>query len=157
MVSTSTKWLADAFDWCVNHWAFCAFVIGMIFEVPKWKFKPFSALIGWLGKRINKPVVEEIERANHKIDAMKLDIDSLKKDVDANEMDTIRSSVLDFANTCRNGTGHSKEEFNHIVALNDKYTRLLAKYDLRNGVYEEDYKFILSIRDKCQRENSFLA
>lgn len=25
------------FDWVVSHWAFCAFVIGMIFEIPQLK------------------------------------------------------------------------------------------------------------------------
>lgn len=155
---------AEAFDWIVSHWAFCAFIIGIVFEVPKWKFKPFTALFNWIGDKINRPVMAEIGRSNKKIDELKGDVEQLKKDVDAlqkdvdtNEMDTIRTAVLDFANSCRNGRRHSKEEFDHIVALNDKYEQLLEKYDIRNGVYEADYKFVYNLRDKCQAENSFLA
>lgn len=150
-------WCEQAFNWMVSHWTFCAFVIGMVFEVPKWKFKPFTALFKWIGGMINKPVVAEIAETKKKIDGIAAEVDDLRKDVDTNEMDSIRSEVLDFANSCRNGRRHSKEEFDHIIALNDKYDQLLRKYGIRNGVYEVDYKFVLSEREKCQRENSFLA
>ena len=151
------KWCEQVFEWIVNHWTFCAFFIGIIFEVPKWKLKPFTALFNWISGMIIKPVVAEIDVTKKKIDDLTKEVEALKKDVDTNEMDTIRSAVLDFANTCRNGRGHSKEEFDHIIAPNDKYEQLLGKYGIRNGVYEVDYRFILGERDRCQRENSYLA
>ena len=160
--------LQKVFDWITSHWAFCAFIIGMIFEVPKWRFRPFTALFKWIGKRINNPVMEEIGRVDTKVDdlkvEMKTEIDSLKADMkemrrvhDADEMDSVRSTVLDFANSCRHGRSHTKEEFDHIKALNDKYESLLKKYDIKNGVYESDYDFILEEDKRCKRENAYLA
>ena len=43
------------------------------------------------------------------------------------EKDRIRYEVLDFANSCRNGRRHTKDEFQHIIDLNDKYEVLLDK------------------------------
>lgn len=157
-------WCEQAFEWITSHWAFCAFIIGVVFEVPKWRFRPFTALFKWIGKAINRPVMDEIKVVDQKVDGLKSEIDKIKDDVkalnktvDINEMDIIRSTVLEFANSCRNGRGHTKEEFDHIIALNDKYVALLDKYEIRNGVYEADYAFILAERDRCQRENSYLA
>lgn len=108
--------------------------------------------------------MDEVAKVDSKVDALKEDVgvlkkdfDALAKDVDVNEMDTIRSVVLDFANSCRNGRRHSKEEFDHIISLNDKYTSLLEKYGTKNGVYDVDYAFILKERERCQEENSYLA
>lgn len=156
--------LKEAFDWVVSHWAFCAFIIGIVFEVPKWKFKPFTLLFKWIGKCINRPVMDEViavkEQAKNmasEIESMKTEISELAKDVDMNEIDIIRTTVLDFANSCRNGVRHTHEEFNHIIELNDKYMALLEKRDIKNGVYEAGYAYIIEINEKCQRENSYLA
>lgn len=156
--------ITEMLNWIVNHWAFCAFVIGIVFEVPKWRFKPFTALFKWIGKAINRPVMDEVNTVNGKIDDVKSELDTVKKslsdlskDVDMNEIDTIRSVVLDFANSCRNGRKHTHEEFNHIIELNDKYTLLLKKREIKNGVYETAYEYIKDVNDRCQRENSYLA
>ena len=108
--------------------------------------------------------MEEVVKIDKKVDALKSDVDTLKteletlkQDVDLNAMDVIRSEVLDFANSCRNGRRHSKEEYNHIVELNDKYEVLRDKHKIKNGVYAADYAFIVRERDRCQSENSFLA
>lgn len=161
---SDTQWVLDAFNWCTNHWAFCAFVISILFEIPHWKLKPFTALLRVIGKMMNRPLIDEMQKLDQKVDGIKDDVDHLKDalrdlrvDVDRNEMDMIRATVLDFGNSCRNGHPHSKEEFDYIVALNDKYVALLKKYDIKNGVYEADYEHILRERQRCQDTNSFLA
>ena len=59
--------------------------------------------------------------------------------IDENEMDRIRWEVLDFANACRNHIKHTKDEFHHIISLNEKYHNLLDKYQDENGVFDAEY------------------
>lgn len=97
-----------------------------------------------------KDVSDRLERVEKKVDAIDL---SRTED----EKDRIRHEVLDFANTCRHGRKHTKDEFQHIVDLNDKYEKLLEKTGDRNGVFTEEYQYVVRLYHKCQEENDFLA
>ena len=98
-------------------------------------------------------VKEEVSRGNAETNKR---INDLEKSIDANEKDRIRYEVLGFANSCRKKERHTKDEFDHIITLKDKYDRLLIKTDDKNGVFDAEYTFILEIYAECQRENSFL-
>ena len=65
--------------------------------------------------------------------------------MDENEKDRIRWEILDFANSCRNNQQHTKDEFQHIITLNDKYEKLLALTGDTNGVFEAEYRYIQKI------------
>ena len=78
------------------------------------------------------------------------------KKIDENEKDRIRCEILDFANSCRNGREHTKDEFLHIMALNDKYKILLKQTNDVNGVFDIEYKYISRLFEKKLNENAFL-
>ena len=65
--------------------------------------------------------------------------------------------MLDFANACRNGVRHTKDEFQHIIDVNDKYEELLRQTNDTNGVFKEEYQYILKVYHSCQEKNNFLA
>lgn len=126
-------------DWVLDHWGVCLFFIGAFVQlVPAIKLNPLE----WIGNKINGRVIRRVE--------------SLEKSVDDNEKDRIRFEMLDFANTCRNKIRHTKDEFEHIIALKGKYDALLKKTGDCNGVFDEEYKYIIEIYHECQRTNSFL-
>lgn len=138
------------FDWCVNHWAFCAFVIAMFVQItPVIKFNPFTAVFSWAGKIIVSDVKNDVEE-------MKALQQEQQNAIDENEKDRIRWEVLDFANSCRNGMNHTKDEFQHIILLNDKYKRLLEKTHDSNGVFTAEYQYILKQYTDKQERNDFL-
>ena len=89
--------------------------------------------------------------------AGKNQINSVVKAVDENEKDRIRWEVLEFANSCRNGRKHTKDEFQHIITLNDKYKSLLAKTNDKNGVFDSEYEYIDKLYKERQEKNDFLA
>ena len=91
-----------------------------------------------------------------KLDDMKKEITEIRAQQWADEKDRIRYEVLDFANSCRNGRRHTRDEFQHIISLNDKYEELLARTNDKNGVFEEEYGYIVNLYHKCQVENDFL-
>ena len=143
--------MESVWQWVLGHWAFCAFVLTIFVDLtPGIKWNPIKAIFGWIGKLINKGVLEQIT-------SLKGEVNEIKDQVQANEKDRIRFEVLSFANSCRNKVKHTKDEFQHIIDINDKYENLLKATEDKNGVFVEEYKYIMEIYHRCQQENSFLA
>lgn len=81
---------------------------------------------------------------------------SQQKSNDMQTVQTIRSHILDFANSCFNKRRHTKQEFENIIDENTLYEELVKKYNIKNDVYKEDYEFIIKVYHRCQEEGSFL-
>lgn len=124
-------------------------LISVFVEITPIKINPVSKALVWVGKKINGEVVSKVEDQGKKLD-------DLAKKMDENEIDRIRWEILDFANSCRNGRHHTKDEFTHIIAQNDKYHRILERRSMTNGQTELEMQYIIEIYKRCQRENSFL-
>lgn len=116
---------------------------------PAIKCSPITAVCKWVGKAINGEVLTRIAALEERADQQ-------QRTLDENEMDRIRWEVLDFANACRNHVKHTKDEFQHIIDLNQKYHKLLAKYKIKNGVFDAEYAYIIDLYKRCQLENDFL-
>lgn len=127
------------FDWILDHWSFCAFMLAVFVQItPGIKVNPIS----WIGGLL--------------LGSVRKDITQLQAAVDENEKDRIRWEVLDFANSCRNGRKHTRDEFQHIITLHDKYKQLLSKTNDTNGVFDAEYAYIRDIYADRQRKNDFL-
>lgn len=128
--------------WLANHplTSLVAFT-GLIQIIPI-KINPWSALLKWISKIVTGDACGKI--------------DDLIKQVDENEKDRIRWEILDFANSCRNGRRHTRDEFQHIVTLRDKYKKLLEKTNDTNGVFDVEYKYIQDLYAERLEKNDFL-
>lgn len=118
------------------------FALLSLVEITPIKVNPISAILKWLGKKVNGPLYDQIE--------------DLKDTVDANEIDRIRWEILDFANSCQQGKKHTKDEFVHIIDLNTKYHKILTRKEMTNGIIDLEYKNIVRIYERCLEEDSFL-
>lgn len=137
-------------EWCTDNWKTIAVVLGFFIEfTPAIKVNPIKSICRWIGNAANGEVIQRIEGLEKRADEQ-------RKSIDENEMDRIRWEVFDFANECRNGILHTKDEFQHVIALNTKYHNLLDKYGEENGVFDAEYAYIFELYKKCQRDNSFL-
>lgn len=142
--------MQQIFDWCLEHWSFCAFVLACFIDItPGIKFNPIKTVLRWVGRMINGELEKELKN-------VKTSIKEQQDSIDENEKDRIRWEVLDFANSCRNGRKHTKDEFEHIIVLNSKYHGLLKKTDDTNGVFDAEYQFVYELYQRCQRENTFI-
>ena len=138
------------FEWCMEHWGVVLFVISAFVEfTPAIKLNPIKAVLKWVGKVANGDVLLQLAALTKRSDEQ-------RRSIDENEMDRIRWEVLAFANACRNNIRHTKDEFQHIITLNAKYHALLDTYKIDNGVFDEEYAYILNLYHKCQVENDFL-
>ncbi len=135
--------------WAGDHWGYIAVALSLVVDISPIKWNPWKSLIGWIGKALTKDVRDEL-------DGIKKDLALMKKEQTADEMDRIRSEVLDFANSCRLRRRHTKEEFDHIFALNDKYAGLLDETGQQNGRFEEAFGYIKELYRKCMAEDDFL-
>ena len=130
-------------EWLGGNWGWVIAVFCVFFEIAPIKLHPISSFLSWLGKKLTGDI--------------RKDIADLREDVDRQRMSTIRSLVLDFSNTCLNGRKHTKEEFDHIIAENHNYEKLVAKYGISNDVYTEAYAYILRVYRKCLDGHMFLS
>ena len=136
-------------DWIGNHLWTVIVIISIFIQITPIKINPWSALFKWIGKAIT-------DNACNKIDGLIKKVDKIENDVKNNEKDRIRWEILDFANSCRNNRKHTRDEFQHIVALNDKYKRLLKETNDTNGVFEVEYNYIQDLYAERVEKNDFL-
>lgn len=129
-------------EWAGNNiWQLI--VLGSLFiQISPIKINPWSALFKWVAQMLTGD--------------LKTKLDSICEEVRTNEKDRIRWEVLDFANSCRNGRRHTKDEFEHIIELNKKYNHLLTLTNDSNGVFEEEYKYIQRLYAERLEKNDFL-
>lgn len=147
-------------QWIWAHIVQIVLVLSLFFEVSKIKIKPIS----WLMKLLLKPIREEMDQMkkelNDNIDSvreeMKNEIESIKDRqiseserinslIETNEMTEIsrlRWEIIEFSNSIENGNKHIRDEYRHIKDEAKRYHSLIAKYNLDNGIIEEEMQKI---------------
>lgn len=131
-----------------NLWGI-VLALSLFIQITPIKLNPWSAIFKWIGNIITADTRKDIKE-------LKTSVDEQQKAIDDNEKDRIRWEVLDFANSCRNGRRHTKDEYYHIISLKTKYDDLLEKTGEKNGVFEAEYKYILKLYAERQEKNDFL-
>lgn len=137
------------FTWLGGNWIPIGIALSLIVDISPIKINPWKTAFKWIGQLITADVMKEIRE-------IKETQKEQQATIDENEKDRIRYEVLDFANSCRRGVHHTKDEFEHIISLHSKYELLLQKTNDENGVFTEEYKYILEIYHECQREDKFV-
>ena len=140
----------QVWTWIGTHlWQILLF--GSVFiQISPLKIDPWSKIFKWIGKVM-------VGEACGKIDTLINKFDSLDNEVKENEKDRIRWEILAFANSCHKGDKHTKDEFSHIIELNDKYKKLLRQTKDSNGVFAAEYKYIYELYEKLNKNNAFIT
>ena len=113
-------------------------VLSIFVEITPIKINPVSTLLKFIGSNINADLKAEIS-------AVKDTVQKVDNKVDDNEIDRIRWEILEFSNSCRNGKRHTKEEFDHVINLNQKYHRILDEREEENGQVDLAFEYIRKI------------
>lgn len=143
-------------NWIVHNIVQIILALSIFIQITPIKFNPWSTLFQWIGKIITAESNKKIETLIKDTDSLKKQVTVVQSNLNENEKDRIRWEILDFANSCRNGRRHTKDEFQHIIALNDKYRKLLALTNDKNGVFEMEYDYIKKLYGERQEKNDFL-
>lgn len=133
----------------VGSGAVIILIFTTLVEITPIKWNPLSSILSWLGDRMNRKLIT-------KVDEQGKQIKDLDEKIDMNEIDHIRWEILNFANSCRNHQLHTKDEFEHIINLHEKYNKILSDRHLTNGLVTIEYEYIEEIYRHCLEKNSFL-
>ena len=124
-------------------------VLMALIEISPIKLNPWKWIFRAIGRAINSDLNDKIETMSGKLGGMEVAIDE-------NEIDRIRWEILDFSNSCRNGRRHTKEEFDHIIVMHQKYIDILKRRGKTNGQVDLAYRYIEELYMRCQLEGDFL-
>lgn len=143
-------------EWCGQNITIVLVGLSALIQFTPIKINPWTALFKWIGNKANEDLRNEVGGMNKKIDNLVKDVDNLSQQRKEDEKDRIRWEILDFANSCRHGRRHTKDEYQHIIELNDKYKKLLKETNDKNGVFEVEYDYIKQLYKERQEKNDFL-
>ena len=143
-------------EWCGKNIVVVLVGLSALIQITPIKINPWTTLFKWIGNKANEDLRKEVGGVNKKLDSLSKDVDDLSRQRKEDEKDRIRWEILDFANSCRNGRRHTKDEYLHIIELNDKYKKLLKETGDKNGVFEVEYEYIKGLYKERQEKNDFL-
>lgn len=113
-------------------------IFGITIEVSPIKISPLS----WLGNRMNGDLIKRIE--------------NLEKENIINKAERYRNEILSFANSCRNGKGHTVEEFDNIMDTIYKYENLCeANKWIVNGKTVYSIKYLENLYTELSNKGEF--
>lgn len=141
--------------------------LSVFVEVSKIKINPISSLLKWIGTKAGAQLIETIDKnqkeTNQRLDGIEKKQEELEKKIEELSLqeaidvaDSIKTQIFSFYHELQKpGIRHSEAEFNQIIALNEKYEKLVARTKQPNGVYEAEYKYIMQVFHQCQETNDF--
>ena len=116
----------EEIKWILSILAGCGIVIDL---TPGVKFQP----VRWLLKRLGNLINADIKK----------------------QLDELRTEILDFSDSCMNHRRHTKEQFDHVIEILDRYDKYITENKLTNGQVDVAHEYILEIYKQCIRENDF--
>ena len=119
----------------------------------KIKFNPLTAILKWIGARVNGGLVDKIDGLEKKIDGLEVSF----ADLERNDVVNCRREILQFADELRRGVKHSQETFDQVLSDIDTYDRYCDEHkDFKNNKTVAARKKILDVYSACLDENNFL-
>lgn len=125
--------------------AACGIVIDL---TPGIKFQPVRWVLKRLGNLINAGVNEQYEKIQKRLDELQMEVTEFK-------VDSWRTEILDFSDSCMNHRRHTKEQFDHVIDTLNKYEKYITENKLTNGQVDVAHEYILEIYKQRIRENDF--
>lgn len=120
--------------------------LSIFIEITPVKISPISALLRWVGKQINKELMDKVNTLETKVGALE------KSDV----IDC-RVRILTFADEIRRGMRHSKETFDQVLSDIDTYERYCTEHpDFMNNKTVAAKAKIIDVYSECMDNNDFL-
>lgn len=112
--------------------------------------------MAYIGRVLNRDLSAQVNKLSDEVDQLKDEVDQVKTEnekqmrvIDMNDANFIRTTILDFANSLRQGQEHTQEEYDHVIDLNDQYEGYIIKYNVHNGRFTQAYKYILRCYEEC--------
>ena len=121
------------------------------------KSKHYEEICQW--RHDINDIVKGLEDVNSKLvitmNNMNDKIDEMYESQDENEMHRMRWEILSFSDSIAGGSIHSKDAFDHIFDINDKYHKIIEKRNYVNGRIDAEMEYITKVYKKLLEEDGF--
>lgn len=126
------------------------FILATIIQIAPIKINPWGAIFGWVGRQMNKEVIEKIDQVEKRLD------DHIKESSEA-ELRARRVSILDFSSSVIRGVNYHKEKFDFMITECDNYEDYCIQNKIKNGVAAASIEEIRRVYKERLRKNDFLS
>ena len=120
-----------------------------LIQISPIKLNPWSAIFAWLGKQLNKEVIDKMDELEERLE------DHIKDSSEA-ELKARRTSILDFSSSVIRGVNYHKEKFDFMINECDSYEAYCKDNDIKNGVAEASIAEIRRVYQERLRNDDFL-
>lgn len=128
-----------------------------LIEALSKKHKPWSALMRWVGARLNAEVIEHQKQQGEDIAALSRKVDAQERRSEDIVFEDARYRILRFADEIRQGVRHSEEHYDQIIEDIDSYESYCSSHkDFRNGKGRAAMALIRSNYARRLEKNDFL-
>lgn len=166
-----TVTLKQVFDFIVGVIAVISVFVEFNKKIP---FHPWSFIFSHIGKALNSDMrkklddLEERQNTNiNEIKELKNDIvnmeqrmtkrfDDSAEEADIKEAKTLRSRIIEFADSCRVHQKHTKTAFENITRDYDDYVDYCERRKIPNHFIDAEFEYIKGVYSECQEENKFI-
>lgn len=143
------------------------FIVLSLIEITPIKICPFSAILGWMGKKMTQSIQANIDalkteneqgltEVRHNIADIAKAVNMTKIDLQNHIAESMRREILDFQNSCLHKTRHTREEWAYVHKLCDKYETHVKENGLKNSEVEEAIEYIRRIYRRILEDRDFI-
>lgn len=131
-------------------------VLASIIQITPIKINPWDKIFGWIGRKLNKEVSDEVKEIRSDVKQVREDLDKHVAENRKEKLEGQRRDILEFANACMNGRKHTQEQFTFVIKTCDEYEAYIEKNHLKNGEISSAIEEIRRLYAKCRQNNTFL-
>lgn len=119
-----------------------------LIQVAPIQFNPWSKILSWISEAINGDIRRDVT-------LLVQCQEELKHDFEESKAQEKRWHILEFANSCRKGEKHDKEEWDHVITDLEDYEKYIAAKGLTNGVIGENTKYLRELYHERLKDDDF--
>lgn len=120
-----------------------------LIQISPIKINPWSALLNLIRTFL-------IGDLSDNLNDVRDDVVDLKKDFEDEKISSKRWSILNYANSCRHGVRHTRDEWYHAIDQLREYEKYVEEHNIENGVIEEEAKYLRKLYAERCENNDFL-
>lgn len=128
-----------------------------LIQIAPVKLNPWSSILGWLGKQINKDLISNMDSMRKDIKKLQDDVCTIQDESRENHAKDCRVRILRFSDEIYLGQNHSQEHFKQILGDITHYEKYCASHpEFENSIAVAAIQQIKESYNKRLREHDFL-
>ena len=137
-------------------WLILIMILASIIQISPIKLNPWTALANWLGRALNKTVINKVDEVNKKVEAVDKKLNDHIVESENQALQSTRSEILSFGSSIISGKNYNKEKFDFMISKCDKYEKYCKENNVANGVADATIKEIRRIYALRLADGGFL-